>query len=288
MNKVEIDRFIDLSGAVKTDDLDMAEVGKVGVTDAEARILRYMADTETHTILYLRDLLAGHIAHDPDVTSFLSIWAYEELWHGRALDRLLTAAGRPAAADHFTQVSQKVTWREPVEALLSHAAAYATPRFAATHMTWGAINELTAAAAYKALERRTKNRPLAALLARIAKQERKHFAFYYGQAEERLKGDRFAQNLCKFALKAFWAPVGSGVGHEDNLGFVAAHLFSDPVDRRALLDAENTIRKLPGMQDLDLVVKRTDRVRVAYIERFGAPEQFKASNLHLVDAAATA
>ena len=196
MAEFDIKRFLQLSGPVQCDDLDMDEASRTGITDAEARILRYMADTETHTILYLRDLLAGHTAHDPEVTAFLSVWVYEELWHGRSIDQLLVATGHSVPSDTYTQVSKNVSWREPIEAFLSHLAAYATPRFAATHMAWGAINELTAAAAYKALERRTQNRPLALLLNRIAKQERKHFAFYYSQAERRLTNDRRArQNL---------------------------------------------------------------------------------------------
>jgi hypothetical protein len=256
----DIQRFVKLSGPVAIDDLDWQEAGRAGVTDTEARILRYMADTETHTILYLRDLLAGHSAHDPEVTAFLSVWVYEELWHGRAIDMLLSAAGRPVPQDTFTQVSKNVSWREPIEALGSHLAANATPRFAAVHMAWGAINELTAAAAYKVLERRTHNKPLALLLNRLMKQERKHFSFYYHQAQKRLADDRWAQRLCTWVLKAAWTPVGSGVGHGDNMGFVAQNLFDDKEGRAILTDIDATIQKLPGLAWFDLVGRRVQKV----------------------------
>lgn len=265
MADFDIQRFVKLSGPVAIDDIDWEEAGRVGVTDDEARILRYMSDTETHTILYLRDLLAGHTAHDPEVTAFLSVWVYEELWHGRALDMLLRAAGREVPEDTFTHVSKNVTWREPIEALGSHLAANATPRFAAVHMAWGAINELTAAAAYKVLERRTQNRPLAMLLGRLMKQERKHFSFYFHQAHKRMQHDRWAQRLCSFVLRAAWTPVGSGIGGGDTMGFVAHKLFDDAEGRQILTDIDATIQKLPGLQWFDLTSRRVQKAIDRYV-----------------------
>jgi hypothetical protein len=255
MPEFDIKRFLETSGAVRLDDLDWEEAARVGVTDEEETILRYMADTETHTILYMRDILAGHTARDPELTAFLSVWVYEELWHGRAIEMFLEACGRPTPPTRYTEVTLGASMQELVEAVLSQAAAWMTPRFAATHMTWGAINELTAAAAYLALVRRTKNKPLAELLRRMAKQERKHFSFYYQQAEKRLAGDRMAQRICEFALKRFWTIVGSGVGGKESLELIAARLFSDEEGHEALVRAEETIRQLPGLGWFDLVTR---------------------------------
>ena len=52
-----------------------------------------MMDIETHTVVFLRDLLATRASFDPEVTSFLSCWGYEELWHGEAFSRFLGEAG---------------------------------------------------------------------------------------------------------------------------------------------------------------------------------------------------
>src|SRR5882762_3547814 len=61
---------------------------------AEAiRTLRYMQDIESHTIVYLRNLLATRAIDDPEVATFLACWLYEETFHGRALARFLQAAG---------------------------------------------------------------------------------------------------------------------------------------------------------------------------------------------------
>jgi hypothetical protein len=42
------------------------------VTATEARCLAYMMDIESHTVVYLRDLLATRAVLEPDVTAFLS------------------------------------------------------------------------------------------------------------------------------------------------------------------------------------------------------------------------
>ncbi len=274
MAEFAIDRFLDMSGAVQVDDLDWDEARRVGITEFEARVLRYMADTETHTIIYMRDLLAGHSTKDPEVTAFLSVWVYEELWHGRAIDRFLAEVGHPPDPDRYTKVTEGSALGELVEAALSHAAAYATPKFIATHMTWGAVNELTAAAAYTMLEKKTENPVLQTLLARMNKQERKHFAFYYQQAEKRLKGDRIAQGICSFALKRFWDIVGSGVGDTSSLEELAANLFANPEAQKILADAQGTIAKLPGLEWFDMVVPKVGKLIAAYEKEHGPAPAF--------------
>jgi hypothetical protein len=246
MAEFSLERFIELSGAVRLDDLDWDEAKRVGITDREEKILRYMSATESYTILYMRDLIVGHSVKDPEITSFLSVWVYEELWHGRAIDKFLNAAGRPVETDRFSQVASGVAWREILEQCLAQLAAYSTPKWIAAHMTWGAINELTAAAAYLMLERYTANPVLKIICSRLAKQERKHFAFYYQQAGNRLEGSPFAQKLTKFALESFWKPVGMTVGGGEELAFVAAHLFADEEGKRTLAEADATIAALPG------------------------------------------
>lgn len=282
MADFNIERFLQLSGAVQMDDLDWETCRRIGVTDAEARILRYMADTETHTILYMRDLLAGYSAADPTITSFLSVWVYEELWHGRAIDRLLTEAGHPPTPETYTQATRGAHIRETVEAVLSHIAASITPRFIAVHMAWGAINELTAGAAYQSVERRTKNPVLAELLKRIVRQERKHFSFYYQQAEKRLAGEPKTQKLVNFALRRFWTVVGSGVGGMDNLGFIAAALFHDKEGLELLREQETVIRKLEGLEWFDLLTRQVEGMAAKHLHAFGpvdygTPPQLEAA-----------
>jgi hypothetical protein len=130
-------------------------------------------------------------------------------------------------------------------------------------MAWGAINELTAAAAYKLLQDRSHNLVLKELLTRIRKQERKHYAFYWQQAQRRLQGDKWAQRLCSAVLKAAWTPVGSGVGQGDSMGFIAQHLFSDATGQAALEDIDAGIRRLPGLEWFNLCTVRVNKIIAA-------------------------
>jgi len=256
MAQFNIDDLIDRSGAVRTDDLDYEAAGRIGVTDSEAKILRYMADTETHTIVYMRDLLAGHSIGDPELTAFLSVWVYEELWHGRAIDRVLAASGREVPKARARDVAFGRNMREHFEAWGSQFLASLTPHFIAVHMTWGALNEFTAAASYNALARQTRNPAVELLCKRIAQQERKHFAFYFSQAEKRLANSGVARALTRYAMNKHWGPVGDGVAGAENLAHTARALFSDHWAWGELVRAEKRMQQLPGLHDFDrLTVK---------------------------------
>ena len=250
MADFNIDKFVELSRKVDTSDIDWELVARVGITDEEYRVLRYMSDTEIHTIIYLRDLLAGHTAADPECTQFMACWVYEETHHGRALDRFMEAAGRSAksTSSRYAELTARFSWREEMTGALSRFGAMMWKDFAAAHMCWGAINELTAAASYMSLARRTQNPELAKLTRRLASDERKHFAFYFHQSDKRLRaGGRWAEQLCRTAISRFWEPVGIGVGEPRTLEFTASYLFGDARGMAELQKIDETIQALPGM-----------------------------------------
>ena len=83
---------------MRWDDLDFGAFADDPLDPDTLRAIEYMHDVELHTICYLRDLLVTPAHNDPDVTTFLSCWAYEELWHGEALGDVLAAHGRPSGA----------------------------------------------------------------------------------------------------------------------------------------------------------------------------------------------
>lgn len=253
---LDIDRFVELSGAVKIDDLDWEGAAEAGLTDEEAQTIRYMADTETHTIIYMRDLLAGHSTKDPEITTFLSVWVYEELWHGRALDRVLTASGREVSTARSAEVADGISWRERIEAMLSSLLANSTPHFIATHMAWGALNELTAAASYMSMARRTKNPALRELCKRIARQERKHFAFYYEQASKRLEHSKLARWIARMSLNYLWTPVGSGLISPELLPMISDYLFGDQEGREELTRIQAKMNQLGGLEEFNEVTKQ--------------------------------
>lgn len=58
-----------------------------------------MMDIESHTMVFLRDLLATRAIQDAELTALLACWAYEELWHGEAISRFLGQAGMRVEGD---------------------------------------------------------------------------------------------------------------------------------------------------------------------------------------------
>jgi hypothetical protein len=204
----------------------------------------------------IRSLLATRAIDDPDVAAFLACWVHEETFHGLALERFLAAAGHPLPPrptphghENFAQ------WSEARgTALLSRL----WPGFCAVHMTWGAINELTALTGYRRLAARAGHPVLSGLLEHIQRDESRHFFFYYRQAEIRLQRPAAAR-VARFLVDRFWRPVGSGVQPESEVRFMADYLFGDEEGRVAARKVDETIRRLPGFGTVRLLDSWLDR-----------------------------
>ncbi len=242
-----IGAFLDRSRGSYAAEFDWAALGKAGLTDDEARCLSYMARVEGHAVLYVPDVLVGAARREYEVASFLATWAYEETQHGRAIDRALMAAGRPPASNPGADLGGKPTFAEAFESFGARAAARLTPHFVATHMAWGAASEMTAALAYSELAAYTENAELRKLLTCLAKDERRHQSFYYGQAARRLARSATARALARVVMTRLWGPVGDGVADPDAFGFIGALLFDGPRGRALLDGVDRAIGRLPGL-----------------------------------------
>ncbi|MGH8683674.1 MAG: hypothetical protein ACREVS_01695 [Burkholderiales bacterium] len=250
MSDFDLDRWVARSGALDLSDIDWDAVPAHPVAPAAARVLRYMQDIESHTIVYVRQLLATRAIDDPEVATFLACWFHEETFHGLALDRFLAAAGcptgpRPGARSEVGLVAR-------LEELAIALVSRAWPDFVAVHMTWGAINELTTLTGYRRLAAIAGHPVLTELLARIIRDESRHFFFYFKQAERRLANPRVAR-AARFIIERFWAPVGSGVQPAAELRFLAATLLGGAEGEAAARKVDDTIRRLPGMEGLPLL-----------------------------------
>jgi hypothetical protein len=148
-------------------------------------------------------------------------------------------------------------WSKRLEAAATALLSRAWPDFCAVHMTWGAINELTTLTAYRRLAAAAGHPVLADLLDRITLDESRHFFFYYRQAEMRLRGR--AARIARLLVDRFWAPVGSGVQSGAELRFVATYLFDGPEGRGAVRKVDDTIRRLPGFETVELLESWMDR-----------------------------
>ncbi|MCD6020868.1 MAG: hypothetical protein K0R20_578 [Actinomycetia bacterium] len=262
-SEFDLDRYLRASKRVDLSTMEWARIREHPVTTAEARCLTYMMDIETHTVVFLRDLLATRASFDPEVTAFLSCWVYEELWHGEAFSRFLGEAGYrvaptfedvsgddpfPTRVDRNQWVRQKFGTKGYVSHIGTLFGSALFRDFVAVHMTWGAVNELGTLTGYHRIIAKTEHPVLIQLLQAVIKDERRHFAFYRAQARMRLARSRQARTITRWALEHLWAPVGTGVRPQSETDFVIHSLFGDADGMVAVKEMEATLGELPGLE----------------------------------------
>jgi hypothetical protein len=248
----DITQYAQTAAPVRFDDLDYAAFKDQPLSAEALRCMRFMSDIESHTICYLRDLLVTPSHADPDVTTFLTMWALEEYWHGEALAKVLEVHGIKTGAEHIRKLRKGLGWRDRIapinQAVIANIVGV---DYVAVHMSWGAINEWATHAAYTGLMEKENHPVLSTLLERVMRQESRHVAFYASQAKDRLTRSSKARKLTRFALKRFWAPVGSDVVPPHEIKFITRHLFSE----RVCQQIDEKIDKLPGQEGLGLLAR---------------------------------
>jgi hypothetical protein len=265
----DLDRYLRNSKKVDLSEIEWRRVAEHPLSDGDVMCLHYMMDIETHTVIYLRDLLATRVAADPQITAFLSCWVYEELWHGEAFSDFLRLYGieepiEPRLPDGRTPLPSRANrWRRLrvslgvgnglgiVPTMLGSMAAR---DFAAIHMMWGAINELTTLTGYYALIRRSDHPILHQLLRKVIQDERRHFAFYRAQAKARMERSRAARQMVRWVLGHLWTPVGAGVKSDEEVDALALYLFGDsPEGLEHARGIDDTIAAVPGLEGMALI-----------------------------------
>ena len=262
----DLDRYLRNSKKVDLSGIDWVRIPDHPLGDGDLMCLQYMMDIEAHTVIYLRDLLATRVAADPQITAFLSCWVYEELWHGEAFSDFLRCYGievpaEPKLPDGSTPLpTRRNRWQElrvrvgvgnGLGILPTIFGSMAARDFAAIHMTWGAVNELTTLTGYHALIRRSDHPVLHQLLRKVIQDERRHFAFYRAQAKARMERSRTARRLVRWVLRNLWTPVGAGVKSEEEVDALALYLFGDgPEGLEQIRGIDRTIQELPGLERL--------------------------------------
>src|SRR5262245_36160865 len=136
MNDLDLASLMSRSSLFDPAAIDWDAVPHHPLPPAALRTLLYMQDIESHTVIYLRELLSTRAVDDPQMAGFFATWFYEETAHARALGRFLAAAG------HAVTPRPRSTRRlgEWIEAVGISCLAAAWRDFIAVHMTWGAIN----------------------------------------------------------------------------------------------------------------------------------------------------
>ncbi len=246
----DLEKYLRASRKVPIDDLPWDTLRDHPLYQGEVRFLKYMMNIEAHTIVYHKELLSTKAIEDAEVTGFLACWNYEEFFHGQALEKFLTTyIGRENVRNEATyRLRQTSAFARGLKKVLSPLVTAATPDFAAVHMTWGATQELTTLHGYESLARQTRHPVLKELMARIVRDERRHFAFYYNQAEKRLAQTPRMQRITRLAMDKVWRPVGVGAMPMEESDFSMWYLFREDVGLAAIREVEQTMGQLPGMQ----------------------------------------
>lgn len=257
--RFDLAAFKQVSGRLEVDDLDWAAFADSPLGDDELRCVRYMHDVEHHTSCYLRNLLNTRAHADPEISTFLTLWSFEELWHGEALAAVLAAHGEPAGTTRIRDTRNRLRRRMTVSPLLWMAISAATPHFLAVHMTVGVVNEWTTQAGYARLAARAGHPVLTDLLRRIMRQEGRHIDFYLTGAREHLVDIPAAQRVTRTVMAHVWRPVGAGVMPAAETAHLVRYLFGDTDGRAMAARIDRRVDRLPGLGDLRLMARSVRR-----------------------------
>lgn len=256
----ETEKYLDASNQLVITDIDWDLAAKHGVTDEEVFMLTYFSDIEHQTIVYMRDLLNTDVGLEPDVVAFLTMWNYEEFFHGRALAKLLEVCGRGLEKKRVKHVRRRVELSERLESIGAAALSKIfRGEFPAVHATWGATQEATTLHGYESLKDSTNNPVLKTLCERISKQERRHYAWYFNKAKDRLAASTRAQKLTRTLMEKFWSPVGAGVKTDDEVRRLVFSLFGSDGALEIARDIDAKIGSLPGLGGIRLMVPYVSR-----------------------------
>jgi len=241
-----------VAGRLDIGDIDFEAFRTQPLAPEHLRCLRYMHDVEHHTTCYLRNLLNTRAHDDPEITAFLTMWNFEEFWHGDALGQVLAAHGEPPQP-RVAAMRRRLGLKRDLAPLVFAALSGINRQFVTLHMTFGVINEWTTQAGYARLGQLADHPVLSELLRRIMKQEGLHIDFYLTQARERLEASPAAGRSTRRWLKRMWEPVGAKVTPKDETRHLISTLFNGGEGLKVSARLDRRIDALPGLDGLALM-----------------------------------
>jgi hypothetical protein len=241
-------RFMSGSRPIDLDGIDWEAISGHPMSDDILRILAYMQDVESHTVVFPRTIFSKRALEDEHVGPFLICWLYEEGMHGRALSKFLDCAGHPVQP----RTEGRTTLRDRVDRTVTRLMSAWWKNFLALHMTWGAVHECTTIHAYRRLSEQNDHPILNELLRRIIRDEARHFAFYMWQAEQRLAQPGVARTV-RAIMNRFYTPVGASHQPDALARWVSGFLFDGQDGRAAAEHVDQSIARLPGFSDATLL-----------------------------------
>ncbi len=225
-------------------------------------VLLYMRDVEILTDMYYTEMKRTPTGKDAVISKFMERWGIEEITHGELINRFLNEAGIETSGTWKSEIRQNVpkfySFNARISTILTNLIG---KQFTATHMTFGAINELSTAQGYRRLIELANHPVLTHILRGIMREESAHTQFYWSVAKLELRKSEFAQKVARFVVKNFWSPVGQGAKPKVQSDYTIATLFRGEegfqwIDRKI----SKHIQELPGFANLNTISERVKAI----------------------------
>ena len=235
------------------------DVKKYELDEKLIPVLLYMRDVEVLTDVYYKELRRTPTGKDPIISKFMERWGIEEVAHGEVINRFLNEAGVETGDNWKGEVQNSVSLFYRANAyLITTLTNLIGEKFTATHMTFGAIHEMSTGQGYRRLMKMANHPILNDILTAIMREESAHTKFYASVARIELGRSEFAQKVARFIVNKFWAPVGQGAKPKKQTDYTIGTLFNGKegfewIDR----NVTQKIQTLPGFAGL---TKITDTV----------------------------
>ncbi len=218
-------------------------------------VLLYMRDVEILTEMYHEELMRTPTGKNPIIKKFMDRWKEEEITHGELIDRFLNEAGFPTPENWKHQTKQAIPISYTISTnILTSLTNLVGRSFTGTHMSFGAIHEMSTAQGYRRLMELANHPILTQIIKGILKEESVHAKFYFSIARLELSRSAFSRKLANFIVNLFWKPVGTGAKPIKESHYVIRTLFGDNegverIDR----NVTQRIRLLPGLENLNKI-----------------------------------
>jgi hypothetical protein len=242
--------------------IDWHRISEFPIDERLIPVLMYMRDVETLTDMYYTELCRTPTGKDAVISKFMERWGIEEIAHGEILNRFLAEAGHPSGANWQEEVRSNVSkFYRFNSRMITSLTNLVGRKFTATHMTFGAIHEMSTTQGYRRLMKLADHPVLTQILNGIIREESAHTKFYLSIARLELRGNEMAQRIARYVIDHFWQPVGQGSLPNERTNYVIATLFGGADGRNC---AERTvsarIRQLPGFSDLTRIMETIDEI----------------------------
>lgn len=225
-------------------------------------VLVYMRDIEIYTEVYHNELKRTPTGKDPVIAKFMERWGVEEITHGEVLNQFLELAGYPQGKNWMDNAKREIPLSYTVGTYITTMLTnFIGKSFTGAHMTWGAINEMSAQQSYRRLWMLAEHPVLEMILRAIVREESAHAQFYWSIARLELDRSEVARKLARFIISKFWSPVGQGTKPEKDANYMISTLFNgkegvDWIDKFIT----QRVKQLPNFGDVNIVTERIARV----------------------------